>query len=252
MRNRGRIWVGLALLCGFGCSQGEAAGSTELRVFASASFTEAFQALAVDYEAQNPELRLSLHFAGTPRLALQLREGVQADVFASADRQSLDELSIQLGMLVAGHSMASNQMVIAIARGNPLAIQSLADLARPDLRLAWAGPQVPAGRFALQVLAQAGVDARSLSDESSVRAALHKLTLGEIDATLAYSSDIAQFGDELESVAIPAQQQVEIDSVICVWPSSKRVAAAQEFVDFVLSPAGLQILSTHGFGAPAK
>ena len=47
-------------------------------MFAAASLTEVFQALRDAFEDRNADAELELHFAGTPRLAAQIREGAPA------------------------------------------------------------------------------------------------------------------------------------------------------------------------------
>ena len=61
---------------------------TTLTVFAAASLTEAFDALAADFEAQHPDLDVALSYGGSAALAQQIVEGAPVDVFASASRAS--------------------------------------------------------------------------------------------------------------------------------------------------------------------
>lgn len=241
------------------CAKTEAHGP-ELRVFAAASLTESFAALATAFEAEQagatPSVRV--HTAGTPQLVLQLREGARADVFASADRASMTQLLAILhdGMEADSvprkskpHNFASNQLAILVAHDNPHDIAQLADLSRPALRFAMAGPQVPAGRYAREALALAGVQAGSRSDEASVRGVLQKVLFGELDAGLVYRSDLHQLDPALSFVSIPAAHQPRIDYPIVALPQAAHPKLAAAFVDFVLSEPGQAILRAHGFGA---
>ena len=56
---------------------------------------------------------------------------------------------------------ARNQLVIAVPKGNPKGIAGLADLTKPDLKLALCAVQVPCGAAAKTALAAAGVTAHS-------------------------------------------------------------------------------------------
>lgn len=199
-----------------------------------------------------------LNIAGTPQLCLQLREGAQADVFVSADRQSYIDLldtadkHNSTSQSHAPTALTSNKMVVAVPNNNPLGIQSLSDLGDGSLQLILAGPDVPAGRYARQILTEADVDVHSVSDEPSVRSCLQKLALGEVDATLAYASDLHSFQGRLQSIPIDVQFQVPVESVIGVWPASHRPDLAEQFVAFALGPQGSAILASHGFLAPAE
>src|SRR5205814_1444060 len=87
----------------------------------------------------------------------QLIQGAQADVFASADTAHMT--TVQNGGLVGGTTsvFAHNKLEIAVERGNPKRIHSLADLARSGLVVVLADPSVPAGKYAQEALAAAGL-----------------------------------------------------------------------------------------------
>jgi molybdate transport system substrate-binding protein len=233
-------------------------GSTELRVFAAASLTESFTALAAAFEAEHDGLRVRVHTAGTPRLVLQLREGARADVFASADEASMAALLEHSRTAQANGAstalpqiFAHNELALLVAAGNPLGITQLADLSRRELRFALAGPQVPAGRYARAALALAGVEAISRSDEASVRGVLNKVLLGELDAGVVYTTDLRHpdTSHELELVPIPAAYQPKIRYPIRALPQAEQPELAAAFVRFVLSDSGQSILRAHGFSA---
>ena len=252
-----------------GCSSHEDQGP-ELRVFAAASLAESFAALATAFQADyakqaahaglvdSAQLRVSLHTAGTPQLLLQLREGARADVFASANEATMSSL---LQDLTASEEAADTQspgipqifahnaLALLVARGNPLGITQLADLSRADLRFAIAGPHVPAGDYARAALALAGVDARSRSDETSVRGVVQKVLLGELDAGIVYASELHGRDFPLEFVSIPAAYQPTIRYPIVALPQAEQPQLAAAFVNFVLSETGQSILRTHGFSA---
>jgi len=76
-----RSFVGVLLLVG--CQPaGPGVAIAPVRVFAAASLTAPFEAIARAYEQQQPGLVVELNFAGTPQLVLQIREGAAVDVFA--------------------------------------------------------------------------------------------------------------------------------------------------------------------------
>ena len=248
-----------ALFGSLGCSAHEG-DPNELWVFAAASLSESFSALAAAFEAEQPDLRVRLHTAGSAQLVLQLREGARADVFASADEASMFALLEHLrtadsarakvtteGIAPQSQVFAQNRLALLVAAGNPLKLSQLSDLGRPELRFAMAGPQVPAGRYARQALALAQVEARSRSDEASVRGVVQKVLLGELDAGIVYSTDRVGPASALELLPIPAAFQPEIRyPIVALSPASP---SARAFVAFVLSDSGQSILSAHGFGA---
>ena len=89
-------------------------------------------------------------FDATSRLAPQLLRGAPADVFISADREWMLWLEERDGIEAGSvRSVAQNQLVYAVpfdAAFAPTAPEGLAD---PDVRrIALAGEDVPAGRYA--------------------------------------------------------------------------------------------------------
>ncbi len=219
-------------------------------VFAAASLTAPFQELAEVFERNDPQSAIELHFAGTPSLLVQLREGAPADVFAAADEPNMQRAAAD--GLLAGPALAfaSNHLAIVVASGNPQRIAGLADLARSDLRVALCGPEVPAGRYARQALTKAAVVVRSVSDEPSVKALVNKVRLGELDAGVVYATDVAAAAVGVSAVAVPDEFDVQARYPIAVATTGGHREGGARFVAFVLSPAGQQILRDFGFGAP--
>lgn len=237
--------------CGGGGAQG---GATTLAVFAAASLTEAFEVLASEFEAAHPGTGVDLHLAGTPTLVLQLGEGARArslpaDVVATADQVSMQQL-VEAGLVGPPAVFALNRLVIAVPAGNPGGVESVADLARRELRVALADPAVPVGRYTAEVLSRAGVDVHGASHEPSVKAVATRVELGEADAGVVYVTDVGAAPARLEAVEIPAEDNVVARYPIAVVAGTDRPAEAEAFVAFVRSPRGQAVLAGAGFLAP--
>jgi len=251
LRRAGRP-VSEALLVGLlGCfvgACGDADAPARLRVFASASLTEAFTALGDAWAESRDVAPPQLHYAGTPQLVLQLREGAHADVLATADPRQMDH-AVALG-LVDGEPrlFARNRLAIAFAPGNPHGVATLADLARTDLLVAWCGPEVPAGRYTRQALHAADVEAQSCSDEPSVKAVVTKIALGELDAGVVYVTDVQAAAGRVDGVPVTVGPSPRYP--VARLSGARDPALADDFLAFVLSREGAEILRDHGFRAP--
>ena len=192
------------------------------------------------------ELHTTFNYAGSQTLASQIAQGAQADVFASADTAHMRTL--QGAGLLAGlpRVFAHNRLEIAVERGNPKGIHSLADLARPGLVIVLADPSVPAGKYAQQALAKAGVNVKPASLELEVTAVLTKVALGEADAGIVYVSDIVTSGN-VDGIAIPDAQNVIADYPIARLDAAQNKSGADAFITYVLSSQGQAILVGAGF-----
>ena len=145
---------------------------------------------------------------------------------------------------------ATNRLIIAVPKGNPKHIAALADLAGSGVTLALAAPEVPAGKYAAQIFAKAGVTVTAASQEVDVRAVLSKVALDEVDAGIVYVTDVRAAAGKVETVAIPDEYNIVARYPIAVLKHAGDEEIATAFVNFVLSPAGQAMLKEFGFMAP--
>ena len=242
-------FLGLGVLAGVlawlvtGCGGG---GETTVTVYAAASLSEAFEDLATEFEAAYPDVGVKLNFAGSARLAAQISAGARADVFASANGATMSRVVAEGRTTTPPVLFVRNRLALVMPIDNPGNVTGLEDLSDDGLVLAVCAPEVPCGALAEAVLADAGVDADADTEETSVRAVLTKVTLGEADAGLVYATDVAAGGSKVASVPLGPQFRFNDYPVAAV--SDRAVAA--DFVDFVLGPDGQRILRSHGFESP--
>jgi molybdate transport system substrate-binding protein len=233
-----------------GADAGGAGGSRPLIVFAAASLTESFKAIGAAFERTHAGLTVQFNFAGSSTLALQIAEGAPADVFAAADEASMQKLA-DTGALAGGARLfASNRLAIVTPAGNPKHLGGLADLGRGGLTLALAAPAVPAGQYATEAFAKAGMTVPAASQEPDVKAVLNKVALGEADAGIVYVTDARAAAGRVEAIAIPDQLNVVARYPIAALRRAGNPADARAFVDFVLAPAARRILDGYGFIVP--
>ncbi len=222
-----------------------------LDVFAAASLTGAFNNEKTTLKKSAPDLSLTYNFAGSQALVTQIQQGAPADVFASADTSNMLKLQ-DAGLVETPKTFAKNLLEIAVAPGNPKHITGLADLEKDGLTLVLADATVPAGKYARQAFAKAGLAApKPMSNELDVKSTLAKLTLGEADAVVVYVSDVKSAGDKVTGITIPDDQNVLATYPIAALKSSKNLVAAEAFVDEIATGSGQQALGAAGFLPPA-
>jgi len=226
------------------------AGATRAKtvsVFAAASLTSAFQAIAEAFEHDHGGVTVRLNSAGSPTLVQQIRDGAPADVFASADELTMHKLE-EIGELAGTPVIfARNTLQLAVAPGNPKRITGLADLAKTGLVIALCGPTVPCGRYATDAFAKAGMTVPAASQELDVKAVLSKVAMGEADAGIVYATDVRAGGTKVQGIDIPASTNVVARYPIAALKNAADPATAAAFVEFVLSRHGQQVLAGFGF-----
>ena len=197
------LWILAACATGPQVATGGAGANQEVVVFAAASLTEAFDELGAQFGATHPDVKVTFNYAGSQQLAQQLTGGAPADVFAAANQKQM-QVAIDGGRIVADavKPFVHNRLVVILPADNPAGIRTLADLAKPGVKLVLADAAVPVGQYGLDFLAKASmvpeytetysqtVLANVVSYEDNVRTVLAKVQLGEADAGIVYTSDI--------------------------------------------------------------
>ena len=260
---------------GVGCGGGQSDGvGGTVTVFAAASLAEAFGEMADAFEDANPGVAVRLHFAGSQTLRTQLEQGARANVFAPADWRQM--AAVRDAGLLGGVPVyfAANRMAVAVPASHSDGVggggsddpapkvSTLSDLANPGVAVALATEETPAGVYAWQSLELMGDDAAfpagfaaaALSNvvtrETSVRAVVQKVALGEVDAGFIYETDAARYVAAVRMIEIPLHLNPAAQYPIATLDGAAHPAIAEAFVALVLSDLGQGILRRHGF-APA-
>ncbi len=213
-------------------------------MFAAASLTESFTEVGEAFMSAHSDVKVTFVFGASSDVVRQLQQGAEAEVLATADERTMGEAA---DYVEAPQVFATNRLAIAVAPGNPLGIEGLADLATPDLKVVLAAPEVPVGKYAAEALGAQGIAVKPVSYEATVKAVATKVALGEADAGVVYETDVTAAEGEIDGVAIPDEQNLIATYPIAVVSASEHIVDAQAFVDFVLSDEGQEILQAYGF-----
>ena len=224
--------------------------SGKLTLFLAASLTDSFNALAREFTTQNPGVTITPNYAGSGALVTQIINGAEADVFASADEANMQKLVDAKLSSGVSKIFANNKLQIAVQAGNPKRIAQLSDLARSDIIVVIGAASVPVGVYAQQAFDRAGVKVTPKSLETDVKQVVAKVSLGEADAGIVYSTDVKAGGSRVQGVDIPDQFNVIAKYPISVVKGTKNEAAATAFIDFVGSAKGRELLASFGFLLP--
>jgi molybdate transport system substrate-binding protein len=256
----GLVGVGLAA-CGSGGSSTGSSGTAStsssssssvsgaITVFAAASLKDSFTTLGQQFEAAHPGVKVTFSFAASSALATQITSGAPADVFASASTKNMDQV-VAAGAASSPKVFAKNVMEIAVPPSNPGKVTGVSSLASPSVTSALCQPQVPCGSTAAKVFTNARITVKPVTLEPDVKAVLSKVQLGEVDAGVAYVTDVLAAGDKVKGVQIPANVNASTSYPIAALTKSANATTASAFADYVLSPAGAKVLAAAGFQKP--
>jgi molybdate transport system substrate-binding protein len=236
------------------------AEATTIRVMAAASLTEVFNDLEVGFEEKYDDINLELNYAGSQALYSQIKSGVSADIFASANIKYMNQLK-DTDMVLNPSIFAHNKLIVAVSKGNA-DIQSIDDLVREGVKLVIADESVPVGRYTMKMLdkqvdnPKVSKDYKEkflnsvVSKELDVKSVVAKVELGEADAGIVYKTDINASNLEKVRVVDIADEY----NVIATYPISllkglteKHQEAAERFLNYLYSKEGEEVLEAHGF-----
>jgi len=209
--------------------------------------TASFNAIGTAFQAAHPGVTIKFNFGGTPTLVTQIEQGASADVLASADTTNMDKLKTDGFTAGTPQVFAHNKLEIVVAAGNPKGITGLADLAKPGVIYITEAPTVPAGKYALQILANANVKVTPKSLETDVKSVVSKIELGEADAGIVYVTDVTAAGNKVAGVPIPDSVYVIATYPIVAVKGTKNADIANAFIAYVLSADGQATLQSFGF-----
>jgi molybdate transport system substrate-binding protein len=229
----------------------------QVTVFAPAALTDAARQLGTTFEAANPGVAIAFELGHSPTQRAQLEQGATPDVFISASRKDMDAAAEK--QLVAADQVqvfARNQLVVILPPKNPANIQTLADLAKPGVKILVASPEIPIGVATNTLLDKLNTGiapgfkeqalANIVSKELGVKPIVSKIGLGEADAGIVYVSD-AVAAPNLVTLPIPEPANVVVVFTIAPVTAARHPAEAAAFVQYVLSADGQALLKQQGF-----
>ncbi len=236
-----------------------AALTGKISVFAASSLSDVFKAVGVAFTKANPGVTVEFNNQSSSALATQIEQAAPADVFASADNTNMQRL-LDKG-LIAGvpANFVRNRPMIVIPADNKAQITTPKDLSKAGVKLVLAGPDVPIGNYARQIIDKLAADPaygvaykdatlkNLVSNEANVRATLTKIELGEADACFVYKTDVLVSGSKVKTVAIPDAANVIATYQIAVVKFSQNAKAAAAFIAFIRSAEGRKLLADAGF-----
>lgn len=255
---RAGVVVGFTLLVMSFCAAAESTPRTPL-IAAAASVRFAIEDVARAYYAQTGR-RVRLTFGSSGNLARQIRAGAPYDVYLSADPRYVEALAGDGLTPDTGKDYLLGRLALIVPRASPLAVDgSLEDLrlALSDGRLqrfAIANPEhAPYGQRAEQVLRRAGL----------WEAIRERLVLGE---NVGQAAQFAVSGNAQGGIvafalarapAVSGRASAALIAKAWYTPLHHRavllngaVVSAQQFYDYLSSPAAGEVFRKHGFERP--
>ncbi|WP_298820286.1 molybdate ABC transporter substrate-binding protein [Chloroflexus sp.] len=240
-----------------GCSAPRAPVSSELTVAAAADLTPAFQEIGALF-TERTGIPVVFNFGSSGQLAQQIERGAPFDLFYAANKNFIEDLAAK--GYVDPSSMrvyAQGRITIWTRADQSLHPQQLHDLVDPAYRrIAIANPEhAPYGQAAREALVRVGIwdqiESRLVFGEN-VAQTLMLADTGNVEvAIVALSLSVQSSGSW---VLIPAELHPEnpLIQMVAIVADSRQYERSRQFMGFVDSPAGREIMQKYGFVLPGE
>lgn len=213
----GRRVVGLSVIAVLGLSAlliykpvrgKQEARNPELMFFCAAGVKPPVEAAAKRFEKEYG-VKVQLQYGGSGTLLSNIEVSKRGDLFLAADDTYL-ETAVVKGLVAEIVPIALMRPVIAVRKGNPKHISTLADLLGNDIGYALANPDAAAvGRVVRDVLSRSGewerLKERCRVFKPTVTDIANDIKIGAVDAGILWDATVRQY-PELEAVEVPAFQ----------------------------------------------
>lgn len=243
----------VAVSCRSGTPKTEQADSEGLVVAAASNLTDAFAEIGPRFTSKTG-IRVVFSFGATADLAKQIENGAPFDVFAAADAEHVEQLEGK-GLLQPGTRAlyARGRLVMWLPPGSNLKAERIQDItAKPFERIAIAKPDVaPYGRATVESLHALGiwndVEKKVIYGQSVSQTKQYAATG---NAEVAFIPLALVKPGEGSYIEVSEDSHRPIDQALGIIKDSTKQAAARQFVDFLLSPEGQELLTKKGYSKP--
>ena len=227
---------------------------TNLQVWSCGGLAEAMMPAHELYEQQTG-IKIAYTGAFAAALGKSLLGSAQTEVFAGRVL-SLSQKLRQTGKMLYFKPLCFTSYVMVTPLGNPAGIEKLADLARPGVKVVLAPDASPPGGQAADVLLKkAGLleaaKKNAITLGTCVQRTMEDIVTGKGDVSVVELrlARMPNFAGKVEVIPIPDQffPPAPLTFTVGVMKFAKDRALADDYVNFITSPAGQAFFEQSGF-----
>jgi molybdate transport system substrate-binding protein len=233
--------------------QKPAAGTPDpITLFCAASNRAVIEAIRTDYERDTGRSVL-IQYGPSQTLLSSLEVTRVGDLYLPADDSYLT-LGHQKGLIAEQLTIGFMSPVLAVRKGNPRNIQTLADAQNPDVRLVQANPDAAAiGKVTRSALQQIGqwdpLAAATRTFRTTVNDVANDLVVDAADVGIVFDAVLHEYSN-LEAIRVPEFDPLKSRLAVAVLTHCKQPSAALHFARYLTArDKGLKRYLEHGFTA---
>jgi molybdate transport system substrate-binding protein len=235
-----------------------ASAPSSLRVFAAAGAKPAIEQLCQRFQ-EKYGITVEANYGGGGEVLSQMTLSRSGDIYVApeqgfmataAQKQAIEPETVQ--------TVAYMIPVIAVPKGNPKNIRTLADLARPGIKVAVTRQETTLlGQYAPEIFARAGlgeeIKKNIVTEAARPDNLLTMLVMGQVDAGIIWHFYQVQAPDQIENIYLPPGQLTgigEMQAAVATYSQDKK--SAQKFMDFITSAEGKAVFKQLGYLVTAE
>ena len=190
-------------------------------------------------------------YAGSGVLLTQIQLNRKGDLYMPGDEVFISRAESK-GLISEKRNVAYFVPVILVQKGNPRGIKSIADLARPGIKVAMGDVKACAiGEVTEKILKKAGVEDQVKGNVVYTGVTVQELgnavKLKTVDAAIVWDATAKFYPDSAEAIRIPEEQNVIVRIPIGILSFSKHKEESRKFLDFITSERARRIFEKHGY-----
>ena len=228
--------------------------ASELLIFAAGGTKAPIDAAAAAFE-EKYGTKVTVNYGGGGEILSNMVLSEQGDVFIAPEQRFMNKAKQQgaIDNAVTPTVLAYMIPVIAVQEGNPLNIQSLADLAGSGVKIAMGNPDTTLlGEVGPQILQRAGlydsVSPNIVTNVPQVNTIITNLKTKQVDAGFVWHYFGVTTANDIDIIWIPAEYITGIGEIqASVTTYSEESWTADQFVNFLSSADGQAIFEQYGY-----
>ncbi|MFQ6097446.1 MAG: molybdate ABC transporter substrate-binding protein [Armatimonadota bacterium] len=240
--------------------QPTAAQRIKLHVWVPCAYSSTIGDLVGIFAASRPHVEVSPRVENVSVLARRILEGAKPDVFMCVGDREVKAME-EAGLVAYRSDFCFVTLGLVAARGNPLGIRGINDLAADKVQKIGIGTEdISVGHYARMVLNDAGLWENVQGKLVEAKMPIHLLQwvgMGKVDASLAYAACLraSKKGEISEAASLRLQLIEEFEHEYCQTIPCPAVSVngcehpdeAKQFIEFLTTDQAQDIISAAGF-----
>lgn len=224
-----------------------------LTILAAASLTDVCDELKTRFEAENPNISVSISYGGSGALQTQIEEGAPADVFMSAAQKQMNALNEE-GLMDSDSivQLLENKVVLVVPKQGDTSVTSFEDVATDAVTMIGLGEpgSVPVGQYSEEIFESLGIldeVTAKANYGSDVRTVLSWVETSAVDCGVVYATDAYTTEDVSIVCEAPEGSCTPVIYPVGVVAASEHPDEAAAWLEFIQSEESMELFAAYGF-----